>query len=257
MVAVGDQELAALERRTVHRDPPQARAIDLDVRGALRYLGLVEALVKEEDWLGLDVRRPEQIHSFLADVTVRPLVRKDAAGLVRLGRDRRDDSPPLPRHAVGTDEVLDEQPGRGVLLPLEDPGREPLGVEPACLVDRVGERQVRDVVRAPPEEALALRIAHDVVRRRHEIGERAGRAGVADGAERLHIGHRGERTNAGRAPWSADRASARADARSRQSLKPAASRPGRADHRGARLDSGPWPRSPSSPRTGPSRACTR
>ena len=128
---------------------------------------------------------------------MRPLVGQDAAGLVRLGRDRRDDSPPLPRHAVGTDEVLDEQPGRGVLLPLEDPGREPLGVEPAGLVDRVGERQVRDVVRAPREEALALRVAHDVVRRRHEIGERAGRAGVADGAERLHIGHRGERTNAG------------------------------------------------------------
>ena len=52
-----------------------------------------------------------------------------------------------------------------------------------------------DVVRAAREELRALLVVDGVVRRSDEIGQRAGRAGVADGAKRLDVGHRGERTN--------------------------------------------------------------
>ena len=52
-----------------------------------------------------------------------------------------------------------------------------------------------DVVRAAGEELVALLATDGVVRRGDEIDERTGRAGVADGAKRLQVAHRGERTN--------------------------------------------------------------
>jgi hypothetical protein len=55
---------------------------------------------------------------------------------------------------------------------------------------------VEDVVRAAPVELGALGVVDRVVGRRHEIRQSTGRAGIADGAERLGVGHRGERTNA-------------------------------------------------------------
>jgi hypothetical protein len=55
---------------------------------------------------------------------------------------------------------------------------------------------MEDVVRAQREEPVALFGGDCVVRRGDEIGRRAGRVGVADGAERLQVGHPGERTNA-------------------------------------------------------------
>ncbi len=54
---------------------------------------------------------------------------------------------------------------------------------------------MRDVVRAAGEEPVALLATDGVVGRGDEIRERTGRAGVADGAERLQVAHRGERTN--------------------------------------------------------------
>ena len=52
-----------------------------------------------------------------------------------------------------------------------------------------------DVVRAARVQPRALFIVDYVVRRGDEVRQRSGRAGVADGAERLDVGHRGERTN--------------------------------------------------------------
>ena len=52
------------------------------------------------------------------------------------------------------------------------------------------------VVRAAGIQLGALLVVDGVVRGSHEIRQRPGRAGVADGAERLGVGHRGERTNA-------------------------------------------------------------
>ena len=83
------------------------------------------------------------------------------------------------------------------------PSRQPLAVDPPRVGDRLGQRQVEDVVRTPRIERRALILVHNVVRGRDEIGQRAGRAGVADGAKRLDVAHRGERTN-GLAPYSRD-----------------------------------------------------
>ena len=57
------------------------------------------------------------------------------------------------------------------------------------------KRHVRHVVGAARVQGSALVVVDGVIGRCDEIGQRAGRAGVADGAERLNVGHRGERTN--------------------------------------------------------------
>ena len=79
---------------------------------------------------------------------------------------------------------------------VEDSLREPVAVQVHGLLRRLGQRQVDDVERAAREELLALLAADCVVGRCDEIDERTGRAGVTDGAKRLQVAHRGERTNA-------------------------------------------------------------
>ncbi len=123
------------------------------------------------------------------------LVGKYLLRLVPFDRERDDDSTPLPGDAVRAREALGEEPGCRLCLVREDPVREPFAVQPARLLRRLGQRQVDDVVRAARSEALALLGPDGVVRRRDEIRQRSGRAGVADGAKRLHGGHPGERTN--------------------------------------------------------------
>ena len=123
------------------------------------------------------------------------LVGKYVPRLVRLDRERDDDSAALPGDAVRTGESLGEEPGSRLALVREDPACEPFAVQLRRLLGRLGQGQVDDVVRAPRSEALALLGVDGVVRRCDEIRQRSGRAGVADGAERLHGGHPGERTN--------------------------------------------------------------
>jgi len=103
---------------------------------------------------------------------------------------------PLPRDSVRADVGLDHEPRRGVSLLLQDAPREPLRVEASGVLDRLGKRDVDDVVRAAREETRSLLVVDRVVGRCHELAERACRARVANGAERLGVGHRHERTNA-------------------------------------------------------------
>ena len=158
---------------------------------------------EQEDRLRLDASLAEQTPAFLADARVRALVRKHASVRVRRGRDRDDHAAALARDAVRADELLHREPHRGLGVVFEDTVREPLAVEPPGLVGRLGKRDVDDVVRAARVQRRALLVVDGVVRRCDEIRQRAGRAGVADGAKRLDVGHRGERTN-GFAPYSRD-----------------------------------------------------
>ncbi len=118
------------------------------------------------------------------------------SGLVRICRERHDDPAALSTDPVRADVVLGQKPCPTLVLALEHSAREPVGVEIARLLRRLGQGQVHDVVGAPREELVPLIAADRVVRRSYEIDQRSGRAGVADGAERLQVGHRGERTNA-------------------------------------------------------------
>ena len=124
------------------------------------------------------------------------LVGKYMPRLVRLDRERDDDSAALPSDSVGTGESLGEKPGSRLVLVREDPACEPFAVQLPRLLGRLGQGQVDDIERAARSEAVALLGADGVVRRRDEIRQRSSRAGIADGAERLHSGHPGERTNA-------------------------------------------------------------
>ena len=151
---------------------------------------------QEEDRLGLDAGGAKQAKPLLANSRVSALVRQDVTCLVRLGGERYGDSAALPGDAVRADVVLDEEPRRRLVVSHEDAVREPAAVQAAGLVGRLGKRHVQDVERAPRKELRALLGSDRIVRRSHKIRERTGRAGVADGAERLHVGHPRERTNA-------------------------------------------------------------
>jgi len=124
------------------------------------------------------------------------LVRKNVSCLVRLGGERHGKSTALPGDAVRADVVLDEEPRGWLVVSDEDAFREPAAVQATGLVRGLRQRHVHHVERAPREELRALLGSDRVVGRSHEIRERTGRAGVADGAERLHVGHPRERTNA-------------------------------------------------------------
>ncbi len=192
VVAVGDEQRARGERRELEvGDPPEPRAVDFELGRFGRQLDVEIPVDEQEDRLGLDSGGLEQPLPPLPDLRMRVLVRQHAAGLVRLRGERDDDATPVAPDAVRPDVVLHEQPRRGHVLALEDPARQPLPVQAPRLVLRLGEGQVEDVVRAQREESLALVGSDRVVGRRHEVRDRAGRAGVADGAKRLQVGHRG------------------------------------------------------------------
>ena len=197
VVAVRDQQLLFVERPHERRvvEPPQLRALDLELGLAFRPPDRGRPVVEQEDRLELDARRPEQAEPALLRRCVRPLVREYGAGLVGLDLQRGDDPEARPRDPVRSDVVLLERPDRRRLLD-EDAFRAP-GLEVACgLLLRVGQRQADDVVRAAGAQLLALLLGDDVVRRRHEPLERPGcRLVVAQRAKGLDHGHGGQRTN--------------------------------------------------------------
>jgi len=122
---------------------------------------------------------------------MRPFVRKDSSRLVWLCRDRHDEAAAFALDAVRVDEILDREPGRRLVVVLEDSLGEPRAVEISRLFGRFGKRDVDDVVGAARVERRALVVVDRVVRGSDEVGRRPSRAGVADGAKRLDVGHRG------------------------------------------------------------------
>ena len=125
---------------------------------------------------------------------MRSLVREDGSRLVRFGRNGHEHAVSLARHTVRADVPFDTDPCRGLGLLLEDPVREPLAVEPGGHLRRLGKGHVDDVVGTPRVQVRALVVVDGVVRGSDQIRQPSGRAGIADGAERLGVGHRGERT---------------------------------------------------------------
>ena len=157
-------------------------------------LELERPVLQDEDRLGLHAYRAQQPEPLLPDARMGSLVGKYVPRLVRLDRERDDDSAALPSDAVRPVNPSERSQARLALV-REDPACEPFAVQLRRLLGRLGQGQVDDVVRAARSEALALLGLDGVVRRCDEIRQRSGRAGIADGAERLHGGHPGERTN--------------------------------------------------------------
>ena len=86
--------------------------------------------------------------------------------------------------AVGAQELLVEPPERRLLLDAARRlARQSASVAAACSAD-LRHGQVDDVVRARVPERVALVLGHHVVRRRDEVGQRAGDALVV--AERAN-----------------------------------------------------------------------
>ena len=199
VVPVRDEKLGVPQPvRRVSRQPPEPRAVDLEVGGPSREgRGANECLREQEDRLGL--------HAGLAAAgAAAPRGSADACARagrtlpvrVRRRRQRDDHAVPLARDAVRADELLDararptaRRPARGSPSASHSRYRRPPQSADS------GKRHMDDVVRAARVQRRALLVGDGVVRRGDEIGERAGRARVADGAKRLDVGHRGERTN--------------------------------------------------------------
>ena len=193
MVAVGDEQPRVGEdvRRVALKTPePAAHALELHLQHALSVRSLESPVVEEEDRLHLRPERPQQAKAPLLRPRVRALVRQDDSGLVRLGAESAHEPLARPSDAVGPDVLLGEPPARGIVLADEDALREPRRPERGCLRLVVGEREVDDVVRAGGEVSVACRRVENVVRRRHERGERPGALlVVAHGPERSHLRH--------------------------------------------------------------------
>ena len=192
VVAVGDQQLPVGERLgdPVGRETPQPRALDLEVRLAVGPPRDRLALVEEEERLQLRAGLTEQAQTAFLRDAVCALVGQDDPRLVRLGPQRGHEPLARTRDLVRADVVL-RQPPDALGLVLEHSVGAPLAPEPARFGLVVGQRQMDDVVRARGAEALALLGRDHVVRRGDEALERPGRLGVANGAKRLDLGHRG------------------------------------------------------------------
>ena len=118
VVAVGDQQLLVVERADEARivEPPQLRALDLEVGVAVGATGGCRPVVEEEDRLQLDARRPQQPQAPLLRAGVRALVRQHRAGLVGLDLERADDPEARARDPVRADVLLLQGPhGRRLL----------------------------------------------------------------------------------------------------------------------------------------------
>ena len=192
VVAVGDHQLAVgegLDDRVGLGEAPELRALDLELGLALRVRDGRQALVEQEDRLELRADGADEPQPALPRLAMRALVRQDDAALVGLDLERRDDPAPRPRDAVRADVVLLERPERRRLLSqhaLLAPGREVA----RCLLFRVGQREVDDVVRALLEVRLPLVLGQHVVRGRDERLERPGALlVVAQRGEGSKFGH--------------------------------------------------------------------
>ena len=152
VVAVRDQQLpvARRPRRSRRsRDPPELRALDLEVGLALRARRPAAGL-RRGGRSARAARRPPRTQPqppFLR-LAVRPLVREDDAGLVRLGLERRDEARARARDAVGADVVLLERPEASAPPRAGRPRRARRAKSRRGLLLGVGQREVDDVVRA-------------------------------------------------------------------------------------------------------------
>ena len=189
-MAVCDQQLGLLEARRI-ADPPELVAAALQVgltRGRLERIAFVE----EEDRLELCPGRAEEPQPPLLRAAVRAFVRQHDAVLVGLGSKRGDEAGAVTGDAVGTDVVLREEPVGRLLVACEHSAPAPVHDRSAGLFLGVRQGQVDDVVRAAGEELRALLGRDHVVRRSHELLERAGALLVVTlRPERLDHGHLG------------------------------------------------------------------
>ena len=129
---------------------------------------------------------------------MRALVRQDDAPVVRLDAQRGDEAVARACDAVRPDVVLLRAPRPTARLLDEHAVAAPGGERPGALLLGVGERQADDVVRAAGEQLHALvgeiTSYGGATRRSSGPGGRA----VAERAERLDVGHRGDMANAPR-----------------------------------------------------------
>src|SRR5207302_9835930 len=186
-----------LGRRLAGKPPePVANALELDLYLRPARRRLERAFVEEEQRLDVRPQRAEQAHPAFLWTGVRPLVRPDHAGRVRLDPDPPDEPAARPRDAVRADIVLLEPPQCRLVIADEDALREPLAPQAggALLVVRKG--QMDDVVLALGEVAGALLGAEHVVRRSDEPLDRAGLLlVVTHRLERPHLGHAEDATS--------------------------------------------------------------
>ena len=143
VVAVRDQELLVVEgaddRRVV--DPPELRALDLQVRRAVRAArpGAARRRAGRSARAGRASRAAGAGGPSFGP-RVRALVRQHGAGRVRLDLERRDEPVARARDPVGADVLLRERPDGRRLLD-EHALRAPLAQLPCRLVLGVGQRQ--------------------------------------------------------------------------------------------------------------------
>ena len=193
MMPVRHEKLPDVSRAVVHT--PEARTLDLDVRLSRGRRDIERPVGQEEDRLRLHARGPKEIETVFSRVRGGSLVGEHGARLVGLGGQRDDEPLPLALDAVRTDIALRDDPRARVVVSREDPRGQPVPVERGTRSGGVGQRQMEDVVGTLREKGCTLLVVHRVVRRSDEIRQRTGRAGVANGAKRRGVGHRGERTN--------------------------------------------------------------
>ena len=191
MVPVGDQQLALREEagQPVAVDPPETRALGLEVGLAD---GLDErrlAVVEEEDRLELGARRAQQPQPALLRPRVRALVRQDGTGLVRLHAERGDDPTAgrgRPRPARRSP-APPPRPPRSSSRTRTPSASQARNVAPASLLG-VGQGEVDDVVRVGGAVGLArlrARARRTAARRASERGARSARSGTAGRRPRL------------------------------------------------------------------------
>ena len=120
---------------------------------------------------------------------MRTLVRKDDPRVVRFEPKRHNEPVARALDAVRPDVLLGECPDRP-LVGSEHAGLAPVREVTRRLLLRVGEREVHDVVRTPPEVVGTVVLSDDVVGRGDQLLERArDRSVVAQGCERTDLGH--------------------------------------------------------------------
>ena len=197
MVAVGDEQLSRVERRRSRRCAraacrrPRRPAVRLEHRrstapSASSRIGSGCTRVARRS-RSRSSRMRACVRSCGSDRLRSRTAPPGATRSVRAARARRRPG----RRSVST-----ASQSAGVFVALEDPAREPLAVEATRPPSAdSGSVTWRTLYGLRVYSSRSLLVVDRVVRGRDEIRQRSGRAGVADGAERLDVGHRGERTN--------------------------------------------------------------
>ena len=218
MVAVGDQQLRAVERaldridRGGVRDAPQAvesavivsgfpPRFGCGVRGERRPSGAVGVGEQGEDRRQVRLGRAREPQTVLSRTRMRALVRPDPAGAIVLHAHAREEAAALAAPAVGAGVILLECPecrrrvGRDHALPA------PVGQQAAGLgIGIVAHREVdaHDVVGGASLELGTLRGVDHVVRRRHHRLQSSGLLEVVvERPQRFDLGHGGRAYSTG------------------------------------------------------------